>query len=451
MCIPLDLTADDRTPGRAPSIGVASAIAWLRHRRAQSNLSVRRVDLAQCDGWGLVGGELRHDSGRYFQLVAIRELEARTGSRPEPRTMIRQLEVGTLGFLVRERTGSVEWLVQAKTEPGNVRGTQLAPTVQATASNQDRVHGGSSTRFVDWFRDTSSGVTRSDLRASEQGWRFLGKQNRNVVVTTDPTMGPVEGDAWRWLDRATVRALLGRDFTVNTDARSVIATAPWSLLAADGTPFSAAARLGSFGRRLRRSYEEPPCIDPVLQELVHRRADAATDLEQLPLTFEDAGAERAARRDVACVRVDVADREVAAWCQPLLESQEVERIDLHAQVRLGVLRFHFRYATEPGLSHRVELGPSVQTDDGRTFGTAPAHGGVTRLRVLQSDEGGRFLNSVADYRIIELPMQADDTGRDPTDPDGVWLSLSEVEALARLPATFTNEARSLVSLLLTRA
>jgi oxidase EvaA len=449
--IPLDLTADDRIPARAPSDGVASAITWLRDRRMQSDLVVRRVDLARCDGWSLVGGELRHDSGRYFQLVAIRELEARTGSRPERRTMIRQLEVGTLGFLVRERAGTAEWLVQAKTEPGNVRGTQLAPTVQATASNQDRVHGGASTRFVDWLLDTSSGVTRSDLLASEQGWRFLGKQNRNVVVTTDPTTGPLDGDAWRWLDRATLRALLGRDFTVNTDARSVIATAPWSLLADDGTPFAAAARLGGFGQRLGRSYEEPPYIDPVLQELVHRRADAATELEQVPLTLEGAGVEWAARRDVACVRVDVADREVAAWCQPLLESQDVERIDLHAQVRQGVLCFYFRYTTEPGLSHRVELGPSVQTDDGRTFGPAPTHGGVTRLRVLQSDEGGRFLTSVADYRIIELPEQADDTRRVPTSPDGIWLSLSEVEALARLPATFTNEARSLVSLLLTQA
>ena len=98
------------------------------------------------------------------------------------------------------------------------------------------MHGGASTRFVDWFRHTSSGVTRSDLLASEQGWRFLGKQNRNVVVTTDPMTGPLDGDAWRWLDRATLRATLGMDFTVNTDARSVIATAPWSLLAEDGTP-----------------------------------------------------------------------------------------------------------------------------------------------------------------------------------------------------------------------
>lgn len=73
------------------------------------------------------------------------------------------------------------------------------------------------------------------------------------------------------------------------------------------------------------------------------------------------------------------------------------------------------------------------------------------MRVLQSDEGGRFLNSVADYRVIELPQLTHVSGRDPIDPDGVWLSLSEIEALARLPATFTNEARSLVSLLLTQA
>lgn len=236
------------------------------------------------------------------------------------------------------------------------------------------MHGGASTRFLEWFGGTPNGTTRSDLLASEQGWRFLGKQNRNVVVTTDSRAGPAEGDAWQWLDRSTLRTLLGRDFTVNTDARSVIATAPWSLLADDGTPFTATARHGGFGRRLRGSYEEPPCIDPVLQELAHRRADLMTVIEQVPLTREGAGPGRAFQRDIAFVRVDVADREVPTWCQPLLESHEVERVDLHAQVRHGVLRFHFRYTMEPGLCDRVELGPTVQTDDGRTFGTDPHTG-----------------------------------------------------------------------------
>jgi hypothetical protein len=68
------------------------------------------------------------------------------------------------------------------------------------------------------------------------------------------------------------------------------------------------------------------------------------------------------------------------------------------------------------------------------------------MRVVQSDEGGRFLESVVEYRIME---------EDPEGPfvahHGAWLNLAEIEALARLPGTFTNEARSAISLLLSHA
>ena len=85
--------------------------------------------------------------------------------------MIDQPELGWLGFVVRTAGAGVEWLVQAKTEPGNVHGTQLAPTLQATRSNFTRVHGGRPTRFLDLFR--AGDAVLSDGPHSEQGSAFL--------------------------------------------------------------------------------------------------------------------------------------------------------------------------------------------------------------------------------------------------------------------------------------
>jgi len=446
------IDADSVLGDHASLDSVPPALEWLEQRRIASRLAVRPVSLSECRGWLLADGELRHRTGRYFQVVGAR------GSNGEyvgwRRPMVRQDEIGLLGYVVTPRDGSIEWLVQAKTEPGNISGTQLAPTVQATESNQDRVHGGSPVRHLELFAGADEGVagprTLSDLLASEQGTRFLGKRNRNSIIMVDaPTAPPAEG-AWRWLDRAVVRHLLARDFVVNTDARSVVASGPWSVLADDSHPFAALAGRKGFRGRLLPSYETPATIDAVLQELATRRATAEPMVQEIPLTWAGGrrieSRDRAADDELTLVEVEVADREIESWCQPLLADGWTERCDLYAQVRHGIMRFLFRFTAEPGLRNLVELGPTVQTHPGRESGFARARSGATRLSVLQSDEGGRFFKCVVRYRVVEF---GPDSRVD--DHDGVWLTLSQVEALAAMSGVFTNEARSLISLLLSLA
>jgi oxidase EvaA len=58
--------------------------------------------------------------------------------------------------------------------------------------------------------------------------------------------------------------------------------------------------------------------------------------------------------------------------------------------------------------------------------------------VRQSDEGGRFYRTTADYRIVEITAIADDD-------QFSWLRLSEVQALMHA-GIFNNEARSALSI-----
>jgi oxidase EvaA len=146
---------------------------------------------------------------------------------------------------------------------------------------------------------------------------------------------------------------------------------------------------------------------------------------------------------LVCVAVTATDREVAAWCQPLLQTDETTCELWCAPDADGVLRFAFRYAAEPGLIERVELGPTMQSDSDDAAPQAQRDAQV-RLEVRQSDEGGRFFTSVCRYVIVEVPEMADAQ-------DHVWLSLADVAALSARPMTFTNEARSAISLLLSLA
>ena len=85
-------------------------------------------------------------------------------------------------FLLQHRNGVPHVLVQAKVEPGNIGYAQLAPTVQATQSNYERVHGSQETPFLDWFLGQRQDAVLDDCLQSEQGSRFLGKFNRNMAV-----------------------------------------------------------------------------------------------------------------------------------------------------------------------------------------------------------------------------------------------------------------------------
>jgi dTDP-4-dehydro-6-deoxy-alpha-D-glucopyranose 2,3-dehydratase len=421
---------------------------WLDHRRRASALRVRRIPLARCRAWRMERGELVHDTRRYFQVTGALVRSGTYAGWHQP--MIRQEEVGILGFVVRERARGAEWLLQSKTEPGNVAGTQIAPSVQATLSNHERVHGGEATRYLEWFGGSPpNGAVISDALHSEQGTRFVGKHNRNVITLAEHAPPARDGSAWRWAEAASLRHLLRQDFTVNTDARSVVASAPWRLLAEGGRPFASSRRTSGFVVRLAASYEANPDVAGVLRDLQERRARTRRLLTEVPLDetpgWDVAGTDGSR---IAFVDVSVDDREVRNWCQPLLAAGGAMDQVLYCQQRDGVLRFLFHYVAEPGLTHIVELGPTsagsarLSERISRSFPD-----GVTRLSVLQSDEGGRFLEDVSRYGIVELPPER----VEPPIADAAWLTLSEIEVLASRSGTFTNEARSAISLVLTFA
>ena len=63
-----------------------------------------------------------------------------------------------------------------------MNGIQLSPTVQATRSNYSQVHQGKRPNYVEYFADRARGTVLVDQLQTEQGSRFLRKQNRNMLV-----------------------------------------------------------------------------------------------------------------------------------------------------------------------------------------------------------------------------------------------------------------------------
>ncbi|MBI2285232.1 NDP-hexose 2,3-dehydratase family protein, partial [Candidatus Saccharibacteria bacterium] len=127
-------------------------------------------------------------------------------------------------------------------------------------------------------------------------------------------------------------------------------------------------------------------------------------------------------------------------------SKESGYVDLVCGRRKGLVQFLFCMQREPGLHDYVELSPTFIQEPGIAAIPKDDLALKTKGKIVveswQSDEGGRFFHDTNRYRII-------DTGEAYQVGDGwYWLTLGEIKALVSKGSFFTNEARSVLSLLL---
>lgn len=421
---------------------------WLAKTDDASALQVTEVAFQDCRHWHMRDGTLEHDTGRFFSISGFKT----AGVQDQTHVMIDQPEIGWLGFIVRQGPDGVEWLAQAKTEPGNISATQLAPSIQATRSNYLRAHGGRSTAFLDEFQSATTYL--SDGPHSEQGTRFMWKFNRNSVLAlpqgVDLDLAGLEN--WQWCGSSTMRKLLSDDYRINTDARSVIATAPWAILANHSPLFRSPVLTRSY-RAAQNPLGRAALIAPigdVPQSKVPQWE--ATPLDALDgwSMFETALCDPSGQKVVGCYEISVNGREVDTWCQPFLLHDDAPDHVLLMRIGDAGAMFFLRSYLEVGFGARKEYGPSVHslhsTPD-KMNGWDHGSGAVELIRLNQSDEGGRFMSTAASYRIV-LTDKASPRLRYPF---GAWVNLADLERLANSPGCTTNELRTLVSLILSDA
>lgn len=425
----------------------AEFFTWLEERQQEQHQQVERVPFAALRGWRFEDrtGDLRHDSGRFFSVhgLAVRSDFGPVRAWSQP--IISQPEIGILGIALRDFDGVPHLLMQAKSEPGNVNGVQLSPTVQATKSNYMRVHGGSAVPYLDFFRRPEPGQVVADVLQSEQGSWFLHKRNRNMIVEVGPEAEA--GEDFVWLTLGQVNHLLRHDNLVNMDARTVLSCLPeWRLP-------GAAAGAGPAGRTDRE----------IRAWLTRRRAEHEVAVTPLPLAdtedwlrTPDAVTHREGRYfDIVAVDVSSHRREVPAWSQPLLEPHGTGIAALFVKRVDGELHALLRSRAEPGFLDVVELGPTVQCvpenyaqlpepDRPPYLAEALARRQDARYDVVLSEEGGRFRHAQSHYMIIEtdgdLPAVSDEFR---------WVTPRQIDELLCYSHHLNVQARTLVAALRT--
>lgn len=414
---------------------VEEGLAWLSSRSRADRFDVEPVRLSDLLEWRAdrTCGDLVHRSGRFFKVCGLR---VRTARRTFDQPFLLQPEVGVLGFLVREIDGCLHFLMQAKAEPGNPRGWQLAPTVQATPSNYTRVHGGDSPPLLDRFLNDSERVL-VDVVQSEHEAVFLGKKNRNMVVEEHDQHAL--GAGHRWFTLGQIARLLNIPNLVNMDTRSVLSCLP-----------------------LRHDTDAGATPDDdAVTAWLKAAAPPAPQLERVGLSAMRGwrGGDRIAPDDgegfaVMGVRVSASCREVARWDQPMVAATVPGLVAFVMQRREGRMHVLGQACHAPGAADGPLIGPTVRRGVGDVLAdpddtpppflslvTSPPPGAL-RYDVVHSEEGGRFHMVETVHRIVEIaPDEALDCP-----PAFRWLALSQLERLVTRRSVSLH-ARSLLACL----
>ncbi len=420
---------------------------WLATAEGAGAFAVEPRALEDLDGWVVDEHthDISHTSGRFFSVRGADVSITVDGEETRwQQPVILQPDVGILGLVAAPVGGVLRFLVQAKMEPGNRRLVQVSPTVQATASNFERVHRGSPTPYLEHFQrtDGTGTVTLVDQLQTEQAGRYLRKRNRNAIVVVEHARVAVGDDRFRWLTLADLAALTAGDDLLHMDTRSILGSLPLTTEPSDpevdtGDITEIVACVAALARRtvVRTDVVALRDIDP--WSLADGRVAAA---EPSPFT-------------VLGVRVRASHREVGAWDQPLVHNAPGARATLLVQRRDGVVRVLVVAATGLGVRADVELGPSVVEwpagerevvlDRHAHEVAAAAASGTVRFDNSLPEEGGRFFHSSTWHRIVQLPDDAELPERDARR----WLDLAQLRTLGRTTSLLNMELRSLLACL----
>ena len=204
--------------------------AWLTAFRRDTVNTVEQIPVREMDRWRVEEGtgNIRHETGKFFSIEGVR-VETRGGGESSwCLPIMDQPEVGILGIIVKKVGGVYYFLMQAKTEPGNIDGYQISPTTQATHSNYTRVHGGKLPPFVDIFLARGEGKSKVLYEGlqSEEGSRFWRKNNLNVIVEVGPEELEEVPPQFCWMTLFQIKEMLLLDNVVNFCARTVLSCLP---------------------------------------------------------------------------------------------------------------------------------------------------------------------------------------------------------------------------------
>jgi len=434
---------------------------WVENIKKSTHVKINECSIKDSDFWFYDDyiGEVLNIKSSFFSIRGMRLFHNNKFICEQP--IIIQPEIGYLGIICKKINGVLNFLMQAKIEPGNVNYVQISPTIQATKSNFTRVHGGRLPTYFSYFENASDHHIIYDQIQSEQASRFYKKRNRNIIICIDEDIEVHQN--FMWMTLGQIKKLMEVENLVNMDTRTVISGIPlvtervneeelkrFENLFTDADLFSSIFR-SSPGESLSDLYY---VINNY--KMFHDVRKADIPLNQLvDWDVDDFGIMCNKKADfmVRYYNIEISDREVHKWIQPMFKATGTATFGLIMKRTSLGLRFLVQTKPEIGSFDRLEIGPSIhwefthsEIEDNeveKVFRKQLSDANSIKADVLLSEEGGRFYHEINRNTIIEIP---EDMLED-IPQNYIWVSYSTLNYLTQVNNCLNIQLRNLLALI----
>lgn len=433
---------------------------WIAEKNASLKVSIRKNKLSESGFWFYDEdrGEIRNQNNSFFQIRGLQQFSG--GEQILEQPVLIQDEIGYLGIICKEIDGVMQFLMQAKIEPGNVNKIQISPTIQATKSNFTQRHGGKKPAYLDYFLNAKPENIIVDQIQSEQSSRFLGKRNRNIIITVDEDIEVLPNH--RWMTLGTIKWLMEFDNLVNMDTRTVLSCIPYCTAALSEAEKCGINETFSDKAMFRSMFNEnAPDIVRIFRyindcKMLHSRENKIVPLTELTSwNFTDNGivCKKKYPFKVIFCDIEIEGREVTHWTQPLFEADGMAIFGLVTADFDGVKKFLVHAKPEVGCFDEIELAPTVQLEATvceseyskieKLFFEILKTGAGIKNNVILSEEGGRFYHEQNKNIVVQI-----DPNRIEELPDGYfWLDYKTLNQMVQFNNVLNIQLRNLLSLL----
>jgi oxidase EvaA len=445
----------------------ADILNWIKVKNEEVFVNIKQVSFSELAHWHFVEGKkkLVHDSGKFFSIEGL-EINVNIGRKMNwSQPIINQPEIGFLGIVTKEINGVLYFLLQAKIEPGNVNYVQLSPTLQATRSNYTQIHKGKKPLYLDYFTNFTNCEILLDQLQSEQGARFLKKRNRNIIIKASDEI--IVENNFCWVTLGQIIDLLKFDNIVNMDTRTVISGISFGNYNSMDLDFHFLINENLnnyYGKLIVSSITINSSLfslDQIIQWFTSLKTKYDVNVNHVSLNdisdwkIDDYSIRNEENKyfEVIAVNVEIGNREVSTWQQPIIKPLETGICAFVIKEINSVLHFLVQAKFEPGNFDILEMAPTVQCITGNynnqeSISDLPyldyvlnAAGNDILFDSLQSEEGGRFFREQNRNLLVKV---GDDFPIE-TPSNYIWMTLNQIKMFIRFNNYINIQARSLLA------
>lgn len=434
---------------------------WIKEFNEKTDVSIQKIKLEKESFWFYDSkqGSIHNKNSSFFYITGIRK--SVKGEVLQEQPIIVQNEIGYLGIICKMIDGVLNFLMQAKIEPGNVNKVQVSPTIQATKSNFTQKHGGKKPRYLECFINVDKKNIIVDQIQSEQSSRFYKKRNRNIIIKLDEDIEVPQ--MYKWMTLGQIKQLMKIDNIVNMDTRTVLSCLPFVLEDLSECQKQEAENLFNDKALFKAIYKpiNRSMLPTIYQSLNNYKMfeNSVTELillnqlEHWVTTEYGVICKKPYNFRVIFCDIAIQGREVERWQQPLFEAIGKAIFGLFVCEESGEKQFLVHISPEIGCFDKIEIGPSVQLESLETnreqdnivkfFLEKLSRLEGIKYDVVLSEEGGRFYHE--QNRNVIIQIKKDDIG---VLPEGYfWVNYYTLNLLVQINNCLNIQLRNLLSLL----